>query len=427
MIHGALKSPFDSAQGDTGRAKVEAIIADFPILARPTSRGKRLVYLDSAATSQKPRAVIQALVDYYEQYNANIHRGVYEIAARATAEFELARVKLARFIGARVSEIIWVRNTTEAVNLVAYSWGSVNLRPGDAILVTELEHHSDLVPWQLLAQRSGAELRFIPVDERGMHVLDDLDRLLDGCKLVAIGHVSNTLGTIAPLEQIIPRAHAAGAIVLVDGAQGAPHLPLNVKALDADFYTFSGHKMLGPTGIGVLYGKRALLDAMPPFLAGGDMIRKVEYAHTTFNDVPRKFEAGTSNIADAIAFGVAAEYLEQVGMEWVREHERSLTRYALKRLSQLEPCGLAIYGPRDPDLISGVVSFNFADVHPHDLASILDTEGVCVRAGHHCTMPLMEKMGWAATARASFYIYNTEADVDALYGGIEKAARVFGV
>ncbi|HVR45097.1 MAG TPA: SufS family cysteine desulfurase [Candidatus Binatia bacterium] len=407
--------------------KVDAIVADFPILARPTSRGKRLVYLDSAATSQKPKAVIQALVDYYEQYNANIHRGVYEIAARATAEFERARVKLARFIGADTAEIVWVRNTTEAINLVAYSWGGANLRPGDALLLTELEHHSDLVPWQLLAQRSGAELRFIPVDNRGLLVLDDLDRLLDGCKLVAIAHVSNTLGTIAPLETIVPRAHAAGAVVMVDGAQGAPHLPVDVKALDADFYTFSGHKMLGPTGIGVLYGKHELLRAMPPFFSGGDMIRKVEYAHTTFNDPPRKFEAGTSNIADAIAFGVAVEYLQALGMGWVREHERLLTGYALERLAEFEPRGLAIYGPRDPALVSGVISFNFADVHAHDLASILDTEGVCVRAGHHCTMPLMDKMGWAATARASFYIYNTEADVDALCAGIEKAARVFGI
>ncbi|HEY6325092.1 MAG TPA: SufS family cysteine desulfurase [Candidatus Cybelea sp.] len=407
--------------------KVDAIVADFPILARPTSRGKRLVYLDSAATSQKPRAVIQALVDYYEQYNANIHRGVYEIAARATAEFERARVKLARFIGAETPEIVWVRNTTEAINLVAYSWGDANLRAGDALLLTELEHHSDLVPWQLLAERKGAELRFIPVDDRGLLVLDDLDRLLDGCKLVAIAHVSNTLGTIAPLEAIIPRAHAAGALVIVDGAQGAPHLPVDVKALDADFYTFSGHKMLGPTGIGVLYGKHDLLQAMPPFFSGGDMIRKVEYAHSTFNDPPRKFEAGTSNIADAIAFGVAVEYLQALGMEWVREHERLLTGYALERLAEFEPRGLAIYGPRDPALVSGVISFNFADVHAHDLASILDTEGVCVRAGHHCTMPLMDKMGWAATARASFYIYNTEADVDALCAGIEKAARVFGI
>jgi cysteine desulfurase / selenocysteine lyase len=407
--------------------KTERIVADFPILARPTSRGKRLVYLDSAATSQKPRAVIQALVDYYEQYNANIHRGVYEIAARATAEFERARVKLARFIGADTHEIVWVRNTTEAINLVAYSWGNANVRAGDAILLTELEHHSDLVPWQLLAERTGAQLRFIPTDDRGRYVLDDLDALLDGCKLVACAHVSNTLGTILPLDIVVPRAHAAGAVVLVDGAQGAPHLPVDVRAIDADFYTFSGHKMLGPTGIGVLYGKRALLQAMPPFFSGGDMIRKVEYAHTTFSDPPRRFEAGTSNIADAIAFGVAVEYLEAVGMPWVREHERRLTEYALERLAQFESRGLAIYGPRDPALISGVISFNLADVHAHDLASILDTEGICVRAGHHCTMPLMEKMGWAATARASFYIYNTEADIDALCGGLDKAAHVFGI
>jgi cysteine desulfurase/selenocysteine lyase len=405
--------------------KTDRIIADFPILARPTSRGKRLVYLDSAATSQKPRAVIQALVDYYEQYNANIHRGVYEIAARATAEYERARVKVARFVGADVPEIVWVRNTTEAINLVAYSWGNANIRPGDAILLTELEHHSDLVPWQLLAQRTGAQLRFIPADERGLYVLDDLDSLLDGCKLVACAHVSNTLGTILPLATVVSRAHAAGALVLVDGAQGAPHLPVDVKALDVDFYAFSGHKMLGPTGIGALYGKRALLEAMPPFFSGGDMIRKVEYDRTTFSDPPRRFEAGTSNIADAIAFGVAVEYLENVGMDWVRDHERGLTAYALERLAQFEPRGLAIYGPRDPGLISGVISFNLADVHAHDLASILDTEGVCVRAGHHCTMPLMEKMGWAATARASFYIYNTEADIDALCAGLEKAARVF--
>jgi cysteine desulfurase/selenocysteine lyase len=407
--------------------KVERIIADFPILARPTSRGKRLVYLDSAATSQKPRAVIEALVDYYEQYNANIHRGVYEIAERATEAYERARVKVARFIGAGTPEVVWVRNTTEAINLVSYSWATHNVGKGDAILLSELEHHSDLVPWQLLAERNGAELRFIPVDERGIHVLDDLDRLLEGCKLVAVSHVSNTLGTIAPLEQIVPRAHAAGALVLIDGAQGAPHLPLDVKALDVDFYTFSGHKMLGPTGIGALYAKRELLEAMPPFLSGGDMIRKVEYAHTSFAEPPRKFEAGTSNIADAIAFGVAVDYLSDVGMEWVREHEKGLTAYALARLSEYEPRGLVIYGPRDPEKISGVISFNFADVHAHDLASILDTEGVCIRAGHHCTMPLMEKMGWNATARASFYLYNTEADVDVLCEGLEKAARVFAL
>jgi len=405
--------------------KATRLAADFPILQHPTSRGKRLVYLDSAATSQKPQAVIDALVEYYTRYNANIHRGVYEIAARATDAFEGARAKVAAFVNAEAPELIWTRNTTEAINLVAYSWAANNLGPGDAILTTELEHHSDLVPWQLVAENTGAQLRFIPVDERGLLVLDDLDRLLEGCKLVATSHVSNTLGTIVPLDVIIPRAHAAGALVLVDGAQGAPHLPVDVKALDVDFYAFSGHKMLGPTGIGALYGKRALLEAMPPFLAGGDMIRKVEYEKTTFNELPWKFEAGTSNIADAIGFGAAVDYLRDVGMDWVRAHERRLCTYALERLSAFEPRGLAIYGPRDPDLISGAISFNFADIHAHDLASILDIEGICVRAGHHCTMPLMNKMGWVATARASFYIYNTEADVDALADGLEKAAAVF--
>lgn len=405
--------------------KVRRIIADFPILQRPTSRGKRLIYLDSAATSQKPQVVIDALVDYYSQYNANIHRGVYEIAERATAEFEKARETVASFFNAQTQEIIWTRNTTESINLVSYSWGLQNIRRGDAILVTQLEHHSNLVPWQVLAERTGAELRFIPVDDRGLHVLDDLDALLAGCKLVALSHVSNTLGTIAPLDVIIPRAHAAGALVMVDGAQAAPNMPVDLKALDADFYAFSAHKMCGPTGIGVLYGKRALLEAMPPFLTGGDMIRKVEYAKSTFNDLPWKFEAGTSNVADAIAFAVAVDYLRGIGMEWVRDHERRLVTYALERLQTLESRGLTIYGPRDPARIADVISFNFGDVHPHDLASILDTDGICVRAGHHCTMPLMEKMGWPATARASFYIYNTEEDIDALAAGIEKAARVF--
>jgi cysteine desulfurase/selenocysteine lyase len=405
--------------------KLERIVADFPILRERTSRGKRLVFLDSAATSQKPQAVIDALVDYYTHYNANIHRGVYEIAARATEAFEAARGKIADFLNAQPQEIIWTRNTTEAINLVSYSWGLNNLRPGNAILTTQLEHHSNLVPWQLLAEKTGAELRFIPVDDRGVHVLDDLDALLDGCKLVALSHVSNTLGTIAPLEIIIPKAHAAGALVLVDGAQAAPNMPVDLQALDADFYAISAHKMCGPTGIGVLYGKRALLEAMPPFLTGGDMIRKVEYTHTSFNELPWKFEAGTSNIADAIAFGVAVDYLESIGMDWVREHERSLMRYAFDRLQPLESRGLQIYGPRNPDIVADVISFNFGDIHPHDLASLLDTEGVCVRAGHHCTMPLMEKMGWPATTRASFYIYNTEEDVEALISGLEKAATVF--
>jgi cysteine desulfurase / selenocysteine lyase len=405
--------------------KQAAIIADFPILAKPTSRGKRLVYLDSAASSQKPRLVIDELVRFYTSYYANIHRGVYELAELATDAFEAARVKVARFVHAEPAEIIWTRNTTEAINLVSYSWGLANLHPGDAILTSQLEHHSNLVPWQLLAKKTGAELRFIEVDAAGNHLLDDLDDKLRATKLVALSHVSNTLGTIAPLETIIGSAHAAGAVVLVDGAQSVPHLPIDVRALDVDFLAASGHKMLGPTGIGFLYGRRELLEAMPPFLTGGDMIRTVAYTDTTFNELPWKFEAGTSNIADAIALGYAVDYLQDVGMKWIREHEIALTAYALERLATLRRRGIAIYGPPDARARGGVISFNLGDIHAHDVATILDTEGVCVRAGHHCTMPLMEKMGWPATARASFYLYNTEEDVEALVGALEKAADIF--
>jgi cysteine desulfurase/selenocysteine lyase len=412
----------------TGDPKQARILADFPILSTRTSRGKRLVYLDSAASSQKPRAVIDKLVDYYENYNANIHRGVYEIAARATDAFEEARAKVARFVNAAdTAEIIWTRNTTEAINLVSFSWGLYNLAPGDAILTTQLEHHSNLVPWQLLAEKTGAELRYIPSDAHGNLVLDRLDDLLEGVKLVALAHVSNTIGSIAPLEVIIPRAHAAGAIVLLDAAQSVPHMPVDVRALDVDFLAASGHKMCGPTGIGFLYGKRALLEAMPPFLTGGDMIKRVSYETTSFNELPWKFEAGTSNIADAIALGAAVDYLREIGLDWIRAHEIRLTAYALEALRPLEPRGLQVYGPPRAEDRAGVISFNFADIHAHDLASILDTEGVCVRAGHHCTMPLMEKMGWPATARASFYLYNTEEDVDALVAALEKAATVFGI
>jgi cysteine desulfurase/selenocysteine lyase len=411
------------------RDPVEIRLAqDFPILRRPTSRGKRLVYLDSAATSQKPQAVIDALVRYYSEYNANIHRGVYEIAELATDAFEAARAKVARFINAaEPAEVIWTRNSTEAINLVAFSWGLANLRPGDAILTTQLEHHSNLVPWQLLAARTGADLRFIPVDAQGVHVLDDLDRLLAGTKLLALSHVSNTLGTIAPLETLIPIAHAAGARVLVDGAQSVPHMPVDVRALDVDFLAASGHKMLGPTGIGFLYGKRELLEAMPPFLTGGDMIRRVAYTTTEYNEVPWKFEAGTSNVADAIGLGAAVDYLAELGMHWVRAHDVRLTAYALERLHELQSRGLVVYGPLPAERRGGVISFNLADVHAHDVASILDTEGVCIRAGHHCTMPLMEKMGWPATARASFYVYSTEADVDALVAALHKAADIFKI
>ena len=409
-------------------ARASRIAADFPILANPTSRGKRLAYLDSAASSQKPQAVIDSLVHYYTHDNANIHRGVYELAERATEAFEGARAKVARFVNAaEPAEIVWTRNTTEAINLVSFSWGVANLKPGDAILTTELEHHSNLVPWQLLAAKTGAELRFIEVGADGLHRLDDLDVKLRGVKLVALSHVSNTLGTIAPLDAIVPRAHRAGAVVLVDGAQSVPHFAVDVRALDVDFFVASGHKMCGPTGIGFLYGKRALLDAMPPFLTGGDMIREVGYERTTFNELPWKFEAGTSNIADAVALGAAVDYLQGVGMDWIAEHERALTGYALDRLAPFEARGLAIYGPPDRRDRSGVISFNFADIHAHDLASILDTEGVCVRAGHHCTMPLMDKMDWPATARASFYLYNTEEDVDQLARALEKAAALFRI
>jgi cysteine desulfurase/selenocysteine lyase len=406
--------------------KQARIIADFPILAKPTSRGKRLVYLDSAASSQKPQAVIDALVDYYSSYNANIHRGVYELAERATTAFEAARANVARFVNAaEAAEIIWTRNTTEAINLVSFSWGMQNLGPGDAILTTELEHHSNLVPWQLLAAKTGAELRFISADENGELLLDDLEEKLSGVKLVALTHISNTMGTIVPLDEIVPLAHAAGAVVLVDGAQSVPHMPVDVQALEVDFFAASGHKMCGPTGIGFLYGRRALLEAMPPFLTGGDMIRRVAYTETSFNEIPWKFEAGTSNIADAIALGAAVDYLRDVGLDWIRAHEIRLTAYALERLQTLVPRGLALYGPPEAADRAGVISFNLGDIHAHDLASLLDTEGVCVRAGHHCTMPLMDKMGWTATARASFYLYNTEDDIDVLVAALEKAAGVF--
>lgn len=399
---------------------------DFPLLAQKTSRGKRLVYLDSAATSQKPLAVIDALTHYYTHDNANIHRGVYELAQRATDEFEGARAKVAGFINAaEPAEVIFTRNTTESINLVSFSWGLENLKPGDAILTSQLEHHSNLVPWQLLAAKTGAELRFIEVDDEGLHRLDDLDRKLDGTKLVALSHVSNTLGTVAPLNVIVPRAHAAGALVLLDAAQSVPHFPVDVRALDVDFLAASGHKMCGPTGIGFLYGKRALLEKMPPFLTGGDMIREVGYERTTFNELPWKFEAGTSNVADAIALGTAVDYLKAVGMDWVHQHDTELTAYALGRLAALEPRGLRIYGPQRIEDRSGVISFNYGDVHAHDLASILDTQGVCIRAGHHCTMPLMRKMGWPATARASFYLYNTEQDVEQLMQALDSAAKIF--
>jgi cysteine desulfurase/selenocysteine lyase len=399
---------------------------DFPILARQV-HGKPLVYLDSASSSQKPYAVIDAMNIYYQTYHANVHRGVYEISEEATAKMERARVKVARFINARQSkQVIFTRNTTEGINLVAYSWGNTNITTGDLIVLTEMEHHSNLVPWQLLAQRTGARLEFVPVTDEGLLNLDVYEQLLQQQpKLVAFTHMSNVLGTINPAQQMIALAHAAGAIVLLDAAQSVPHLPVDVRALDADFLCFSSHKMLGPTGIGVLYGKRDLLEAMPPFMGGGSMIRKVELRESSWDDLPWKFEAGTPAIAEAIGLGAAVDYLNALGTERTHRHEQALTTYALEQLKAIP--GLTIYGP-DITRRGGVVSFTLADIHPHDLASILDQEmGVAIRAGHHCAQPLVERFGLSATARASFYVYTIQDDIEALVQGLLKALRIFNL
>lgn len=397
---------------------------DFPILSRSV-HGKPLVYLDSGASSQKPRAVIDAMNVYYETYHANVHRGVYEISEEATAAMEKARVKVARFLNARQGkQIIFTRNTSEGINLVAYSWGNTNIKAGDLIILTEMEHHSNLVPWQLLAQRTGARLEFVPVSDDGLLRLDIYEQLLQQQpKLVAFTHMSNVLGTINPAQTMIAQAHAVGATVLLDAAQSVPHMPVDVQALDVDFLCFSGHKMLGPTGIGILYGKRDLLEAMPPFMGGGDMIRTVSLRQSTWNDLPWKFEAGTPAIAEAIGLGAAVDYLNALGMQNVVRHEQEVTGYAMQQLQEIP--GLTIYGP-PAELRGGVISFTLGDIHPHDLASILDQEvGVAVRAGHHCAQPLMERFGLAATARASFYVYTSKEDIDILVQGLHKAMHIF--
>jgi cysteine desulfurase/selenocysteine lyase len=363
---------------------------------------------------------------YYREYNANVHRGIYEISEKATAAYEGARAQVARFINApSAQEIVWTRNATEAINLVAYSWGRRHLGPGDAIVLTEMEHHANLVPWQILAQEVDGDLEFIPITDDGLLRLDVFEVLLRlHPKLVAFTHVSNTLGTINQVREMVEMAHAAGALVLVDGAQAVPHLPVDVQEIGADFYVFSGHKMLGPTGSGVLWGRRELLDSMPPFMAGGDMIREVKLRRSEFNDVPWKFEAGTPDISAAIGLGVAADYLRELGMERVREHERVLVAYALETLAREVP-GIALYGP-PADVRGGVVPFNLPGIHPHDVAQILDRAGVCIRAGHHCTMPLHERLDLAATGRASFSVFTTTDDIDALAAGLREVQRVFG-
>jgi cysteine desulfurase/selenocysteine lyase len=401
------------------------IRADFPILSTTNRFGKQLVYLDSAATSLKPRAVIDAVDAYNTEYSSNIHRGIYEIAERATAGYEETRVKVARLINApQPAEIVFVRNATEAINLVAYSWGRRNIGRGDTIVLTEMEHHANLVPWQLVVQEMDGDLEFVPITDDGILRLEVFEVLLHlRPKLVAFTHVSNMLGTINPVREMTEMAHAAGALVLIDGAQAVPHIPVDVQEIGADFYVFSGHKMLGPTGSGALWARRELLEAMPPFMAGGDMIREVHLRRSEWNDVPYKFEAGTPDISAQIGMGAAADYLMALGMEAVRKHEQELIGYALEVLPREVP-GIELYGP-GAELRGGVVSFNLPGIHPHDVAQILDRSGICVRAGHHCAMPLHERFDLAATARASFNVYTVPEEIDALAAGLREVTRIF--
>lgn len=401
-----------------------AIRKDFPILQQMV-HGKKLVYLDSTATSQKPEVVIRSMDEYYRKYNANIHRGIYSIAEEATARHEEARKKVQKFINAKSwREIIFTRNTTEAINLVAYAWGRANIHPGDEIVSTLLEHHSNIVPWQLLAKEKSATLKYIPVDESGYLNLDQIDSIItDKTKLVAVTMMSNVAGTITPLKHIIEKAHSVGAITVVDGAQGVPHLKTDVRELDCDFLAFSGHKMLGPF-IGVLFGKRDILEAMDPFLGGGDMIREVHLDGARWNDLPYKFEAGTPAVGEAIGLGVAVDYLNDLGMENVRAHEKHLVGYALERLSEIP--GIRVFGPQTVEDRGGVVAFDMAGIHPHDVAAILDGEGICVRAGNHCAMPLHERYDLAATTRASFYVYNVPEEIDKLAETLYRVKTVFG-
>jgi cysteine desulfurase/selenocysteine lyase len=400
---------------------------DFPILERQVN-GKRLVYLDSASSAQKPIAVLDAMDDAYRNHYANIHRGVYTIAEEATAAFEDARRKVARFVNApRHDEIIFTRNATESINLVAYSWARANLRAGDAIVLSHMEHHANVVPWQILAAERGVELRWIPLTPDYRLDLSNLDALLDGARLLAISAMSNVLGTINEIRPLADAAHAHGALVLVDACQYVPHVATDVQQWDADFIAFSSHKVLGPTGIGALWGRIELLEAMPPFLGGGEMIRDVRLDGFTTNDVPWKFEAGTPAIVEAVGFGAAIDYISAIGMDAVRAHERLITRYALESLRDRFGESLTIYGPTDVDQRGGAVSFLFDGIHAHDVSQVLDEDAVCVRAGHHCAKPLMRQLGVPATTRASFYVYNDEADVDALIEALAKAQKFFAV
>ena len=406
-----------------GGLDVEAIRKDFPILSR-TVGDRPLVYLDSAATSQKPRQVIAAEADFYASHNANAHRGLYLLGEEATELFEGARAKIAAFFGAPGPDtIVFTRGTTESMNLIAHSWGRTFLKPGDEILITEMEHHSNIVPWQLCVRDTGAVLKYLPLTDDGQLDLSDLGSLLtERTKILSVTGMSNALGTITPLKQLVEAAHAVGAVIAVDAAQMAPHLAIDVATLDCDFLAFSGHKMLGPTASGGLYAKRELLEAMNPMFGGGEMIREVYHDHATWNDVPYKFEAGTMQIAQQVGLGAAVDYLEAIGMDAVRAHEEDITAYALDRLLQ---AGATIFGPKDASIRGGAVSFWYKDVHPHDLATILNEDGVAIRAGHHCAQLVMRRYGTPATARASFYIYNTKEEVDALVESLAKAEDIF--
>lgn len=405
---------------------VEKIREDFPILKRKVRNDKQLVYFDNAATAQKPIQVINAISDFYTNHNSNIHRAVHALAEEATEAYEMTRDKVAKFLNIRDrQEIIFVRGTTEAINLVAYTWGRQNVKAGDIIVTTEYEHHSNIVPWQLLIQEKGAKLEYIGVNDDGELLLDQLDTYLatGKVKLVAISQMSNVLGTITDMPAVMQKCKKAGVKVLVDGAQSVPHMKVDLQNLGCDFFAFSAHKMLGPTGVGVLWVRKELLEQMSPFHGGGDMIREVHKYETTWNDLPYKFEAGTPNIADVIGFSAALDYLSNLGMDFVRNHEIEITKYALEKMSAIK--GLKIYGTKDISKRGGVISFNFADIHPHDLATIIDEEGVAIRSGHHCAQVLMERLDVAATSRASFYIYNTKEEVDVLIKSLEKAARLF--
>ena len=401
---------------------------DFPILKRKINGNKALVYLDNAATTQKPISVINAILDYYTNYNSNIHRAVHQMAEEATLAFENTRQKVAKFINAHLAdEIIFTRNATEAINLVSYSWGRPNVNKNDMIVITEMEHHSNIVPWQILAEEKGAIVEYIGVDNDGYLDMTQYEEIIQSnkVKLVSISQMSNVLGTIVPIEKIITKAHNKGIPVLVDGAQSVPHMPVDVQRMKCDFMVFSAHKMLGPTGVGVLYVKREILDKMKPFIGGGDMIKEVHKHGTIYNDLPYRFEGGTPNIADVIGFGSAIDYLNKVTMDRVRQHEIDITSYAIKAVTDVK--GVTLYGPPNPNHRGGVVSFNISDIHPHDLATIMNEQGVAIRSGHHCAQILMERLGVSATSRTSFYIYNTKEEVDIFINALNYARRLFKI